>query len=162
MASAKKRGVDGEYPDALETERPECLECKSPDPQVRAAHHLALAQEGGLDRLKPHLYHHYAQTPRITTDERRDAVEGVCSWVANLMTLWSGFVDATTGAPLPWWEARRQMAARKQAIADAAYQQAPEAFQQRQHSVPAVGGLTRVRPVVPTIGDREPGEDAAD
>lgn len=125
-----------------------CGECTADDPQIRARHHLALAKDGGLDLLKPHLYQHYAQSPRITTDERREAIESLCGWVAGLMRQWSGFADETTGAPLPWWEARRQFTGRAESIAVASYAQAPETYRRRHPregaSFPAVAGFRQL------------------
>src|SRR5437762_10846755 len=106
----------------------DCVECVSADPDIRARHHLGLAKQGGLDVLRPHLYQHYAQFPRITSEERRDAIESLCNWVGGMMTMWGGFADEETGAPLPWWEARRQAMDRRDAIAAQAYERAPEGY----------------------------------
>ena len=105
-----------------------CMACRAPEPNTRTAHQFALVKEGGIDLLRLHLYRFFAQAPRITTEERREKIESVCGWMGGLISQWSGFVDETTGAPLPWYEARRQFSQRKESVAKQAYDHAPEPY----------------------------------
>lgn len=106
-----------------------CFSCVDPEPNVRTAHYLDLARQGGLSELRPHLSQHYAQ--HKTHDERREVVESLCSWMASLMKLWAGFADPITGKALPWWQARAWAAAHQAETAQHCFLDAPEVYRQR-------------------------------
>jgi hypothetical protein len=122
---------------------------------VRSGHQLLLARQG-LDALCSHLHQHWAQ--RSDAERRAQLIQSVRDWVGGLMTQWSGFVAEDTGAPLPWWEARRMVMRDGLRVARAAYEQAPDAYRARHPyagtaAVP-VAGFTRVDAPL-----REPGEE---
>ena len=131
-----------------------CPDCMTPDPQRRSAHQMILAHDG-LDALSAHLHQYHAQ--QLPPEERREAVHSLCAWIANLVKLYSGFADDSTGATLPWWEAKRLVEARTHEIARSAYEQAPEAYKQAHpYAVPtrdAVPGFTKI-PHAATVGIR--------
>jgi len=84
----------------------QCHLCTSPDPHVRSAHQLHTAR-AGMDALRTHLYQFFA--PQADPDRRQALISDICRWVATIMDTYGHDVDADTGAPMPWWEARRQV-----------------------------------------------------
>ncbi len=112
-----------------------CPLCADPDPHARSAHHMKLAadvgnNENGLDVLRAHLTYEWV-TLRELEKRRPDSVDDVVAWVANLMSVYSGMADPETGAPLPWWKARKQMMQQQETIAGQAYQHAPARYRQQ-------------------------------
>jgi hypothetical protein len=86
--------------------------------------------ENGCDVLRAHLRLFYVES-RDADKRRPDLVDDIVHWIAALMTQYAGMVDPETGAPLPWWRARKMMAQQRETIAQAAYQRAPDAYRQR-------------------------------
>lgn len=127
--------------DPFPTER--CHLCALADPHARTRHHLALVLGDNLDLLRQHLQAAYV-VGRDLSKQRPDIVDNICQWVANLITQFSHMADETTGAPLPWHEARRQMAGHTQFIAGMAYERAPEKYR-AQAEGREVQGFGRVR-----------------
>jgi len=102
------RDTDGEPPEDDFARWTQCPDCNSRDSQIRTRHQFDLVRIGGLDLVREHLTEQFVKL-RDYGKERPDAVDSVCNWLANLMELYGNMVDHETGAPLPWYEARRRM-----------------------------------------------------
>jgi hypothetical protein len=62
-----------------------------------------------VDTLRAHLTEQYVHR-REHPKQRPDLVDDTCQWVSGLIAQWSNLPDPVTGAPMPWWQARQQMA----------------------------------------------------
>lgn len=77
-----------------------CPECTHHSGGHRHAHWLQMAAAGSLADVEQHL--------RLAWPVGAQAITGVLDWLSGTMALWGGMTDAATGAPLPWYDARRQ------------------------------------------------------
>lgn len=141
-----------------------CALCNDRDPQRRTWHHLTLVKHADLDGLRAHLTHEYVHL-REAGKQRRDVVDSICTWVQHLMYQysWAPLADEGTGATWTWWQVRDHMARTKQAMAEACYQEAPEAYRKRPPVYEATG-FTRVEvgDMGSTLRMRQPGEEEVD
>ena len=94
-----------------------CFLCRG-DQSQRHAHFLTLVHSpGGFEGLEAHLYGDLTQ--RIDDPERvRGYVKDIMTWVRGEVEHWAGYANPQTGAPLPWWETRRQAHAAAQRLRD--------------------------------------------
>lgn len=141
-----------------------CPLCDDRDPDRRHRHYLAIAKQQDVEGLRAHLSTEYVHR-REAGKKRQDVVDSICTWVLHLIDQYSHsrLVDERTGADLTWWQVRDHMAKTKIEMAEACYQQAPEAF--RKHPpVYEVSGFSRVevRSLQATPRMREPGEEEMD
>lgn len=132
-----------------------CDRCLSPDPQARTAHHLQLLKNYNLDVLRDHLVAQYV-TERDAGKKRQDVVDAIMTWATNLIQQYSGMAHPDTGAAMPWWQARQWLMDHRDATADSAYNQAPEAYKAQN---PPAGNLKPVVQRVTMHLPLEPGDD---
>ena len=105
-----------------------CPYCTTHDPHLRSRHHLTLARSyPSLDAVRVHLVSH---------DTRGAQADDCIRWLAQVIEQYTGIPDPETGAPLPWWEARRQLALARDQIAKHCYAEAPEAYRRYIEGLP--------------------------
>jgi hypothetical protein len=74
---------------------------------TRHGHFLELMARRGTEEAKAHI--EAAVAERIPSRERvRQYVEDIMTWLHGQSTTYAHVVDEHTGAPLSWWEGRRQ------------------------------------------------------
>ena len=132
-----------------------CLPCTAPDPEMRTLHHLRILKGHGLDVLHDHLFEQLV-TLRESGKKREDAVEALMAWARNLVEQYQGMAHPTTGHKMPWWQARQWLMDNRDATAVSAYNQAPDAYKQRN---PPAGNLQPVIARVTAHLPAEPGDD---
>jgi len=81
--------------------------CPDRDPQVRHRHYLHLARTESVKALEDHLFVERSRLSRRDADDIAAGIRDVVAWVYGEIEAWKGLVDAQTGAPLPWWQARQ-------------------------------------------------------
>jgi len=135
-----------------------CPDCRHADPEIRHRHYLALARTIGLDGLRLHLSEDLAARYGQATDRIQGYLSSIMQWASDQVTSHSDQVDEQTGAPLPWWEARRRMIAAMQDSTERMRQNNIAAEQARQVVVEAWHKLEIPDPT-PL---REPGEEDVD
>jgi hypothetical protein len=106
---------------------------------VRYLHLLDLARDHSFDAIELHLWAAFREGTKLDVERMRGYVADRMYWIRDQVLAYSGLVDRKTGAPLPWWEARRQ------AIA---------AFHAARGPAPS-----RARPKTDVYAGREPGEE---
>ena len=109
------------------------------DPQERARYHLRWVKHHGLESFAAQV-----------------ADSALMVWASNLVQQYSGMAHPTTGHTMPWWEARQLMMDQRGATAASAYNQAPEAYKERN---PPAGNLQPVVQRVTAHLSQEPGDE---
>src|SRR6266853_3920533 len=94
------------------------------DPQERAREHLRWLRDHGLESFAAQV-----------------GDKALIAWAANLIEQYSGMAHPDDGHKMPWWEARQWLMDHRDQTALSAYNQAPEAYKQRN---PPPGNLVPV------------------
>jgi len=132
-----------------------CAACLLSDPQARTQHHLGWLKERGLDSFRDHMTMQLV-TLRDPGKKRQDAVDAIMLWASNLIDQYSGMADPTTGAKMPWWQARQWLMDNRDATAASAYTQAPDTYKTQN---PPAGNLAPAVQHVTSHLRSEPGDD---
>ena len=85
-----------------------CTACLDAEPDIRYTHMLDLARNHDFDAVELHLWAAFREGTKLDADRMRSYIDDRMWWLKEQVHAYSGKVDACTGAPLPWWEGRRQ------------------------------------------------------
>jgi hypothetical protein len=117
-------------PDALD-DQTGCPACRDREPNVRYAHYLHSGRVLGLDGTYAHVYAELRAQFPDDPERARGYADDIKYWLGEQMSTFSEVVDAETGAPLPWWEGRKQFIDAMQVRYDEMGRQAKAAEQAR-------------------------------